>query len=215
MIGINTAIATESGYYEGYAFAIPSNLVWKVAQDLMIFGKVQRGFLGITASNITPNFLSKFRNVKGVQIQKISDDSPAQLAGLKENDIIIEIEGKKIQNLPQFYEKIACYPPNQTINTTIMRNGNMKQVNITLKEFHYQIQKNTNPNQMRGISIQYSNQQFYLQFERKSVLNNSKRVSIFSVNQQPISPLLFFTTKDKKLILEGIDEEGMPCHFSI
>lgn len=135
LIGINSAIATPTGTYAGYSFAIPVNIVKKVANDLLTYGAVQRGYLGIVIRDMTGN-LAKELNIKftpGVYIDSLTRGSAASEAGLKAKDIIIKIDEKRIETSPELQEIVAKHRPGEKLNVTFLRNGEEKQVIVILK----------------------------------------------------------------------------------
>jgi S1-C subfamily serine protease len=136
MVGINTAIASESGYFEGFSFSIPSNLVLKVVKDIITFGKVNRSFLGITAQNTNNPFFYKRMNTNGLEISSVSLNSPAFHAGLMEGDIILAINDLKLKNFPDLKQKIATLSPNETVNLRIFRNDQVISVKVLLKSLN-------------------------------------------------------------------------------
>jgi serine protease Do len=135
LIGINSAIATPTGTYAGYSFAIPVNIVRKVANDLLNYGAVQRAYMGIVIRDMTGN-LAKELNMKftpGVYIDSLTKEGAASEAGIKANDIIIKIDETKIETSPQLQEIVAKHRPGEKVKVTFLRNGEEKQVTVTLK----------------------------------------------------------------------------------
>lgn len=135
LIGINTAIATETGGYMGYAFAIPVNIVKKVVDDLIKYGEVQRGFIGVSIREIDSRLADELglKNRQGVYIDATLPGGSADLAGLKKGDIIREIEGKKISGVPELQEIIGSHKPGDKISLKAERNGKEKEITVTLK----------------------------------------------------------------------------------
>lgn len=136
MVGINTAIASESGFFEGFSFAIPSNLVLKVVKDIINFGKVKHIFLGITAQNTHNPFFYKKLNDNGIEISSVSINSPAFHAGLMEGDIILAVNNVKVKNFPDLKQKIATLSPNETVDIQIFRNDKVFNVKVCLDSLH-------------------------------------------------------------------------------
>ncbi len=134
LIGINTAIASPTGAYAGYAFAIPSNLVKKVVTDLKKYGTVQRGYLGVQISNLN-NQLSKKLNIerpKGVYIADVMEESAAT-GKLKKKDVIIAINDKKVENASKLQQLVALHRPGDEITITFIRDGKKQKTTVTLK----------------------------------------------------------------------------------
>lgn len=136
LVGINTAIASNTGAYAGYSFAIPSAIVNKVVDDLMNFGEVQRGLLGI---NISPlDYAKESLSVKtglsqGVYVAEVNKGSGADDAGILKGDIITKIDGRAIKNRSELLETIARKRPGDKVNVTVNRDGADKVFSVTLK----------------------------------------------------------------------------------
>src|SRR5688500_8641990 len=138
LIGINSAILAPNGTYAGYSFAIPVNIVRKIVNDLIEFGDVKRGYLGISYQpNETENArLIKQAGVKegqGVYVQSVPSDGAASQAGLKEGDVIIKINGTPVSSGMEMSAGIASYRPGEKVPVTYIRNGKENTVNVILK----------------------------------------------------------------------------------
>ncbi|MGY4386104.1 serine protease Do [Pedobacter sp. UYP24] len=139
LIGINAAIASQTGSYEGYGFAIPVNLVDKVVKDLITYGKVKRGLLGVSFPSpaTEDQFLIqqgiKPGSVKGAYITGVQNGSAAALAGLKPGDIIQGIDDKKINSSVELSERIARHHPGDKIKLDYKRGVQVASIDVTLK----------------------------------------------------------------------------------
>ena len=135
LIGINTAIMTSSGKYEGFSFAVPSNLALKVATDIMEYGAVQRGWMGVEISSVTNQLAEERRlpSVAGVYITIVNRGSAAYDAGLSGGDVILSVDDINTNTLPQFMEQIGRHRPGDKINVTYVRDGNIENTEVTLK----------------------------------------------------------------------------------
>jgi len=135
LIGINTAIITRSGRYEGYSFAIPANLARKVANDLIEFGVVQRGFLGVTIKEVTNEIAEQFNlsTLDGVFVDRVNQGGAAEESGLKKGDIITHVNGVKVVSSPELQEQVALFRPGQKIKVIYNRDGKSIEVDIQLK----------------------------------------------------------------------------------
>lgn len=136
LIGINTAIITRSGRYEGYSFAVPANLVRKVTKDLRDYGVVQRGIMGVYIDEITNNRAKELGlpTVEGVLITRISPGGSAEEAGIQKNDVIISINGIKTSTLPEMQELLGRYRPGNVLRVEYLRKGRPYEVEIILKD---------------------------------------------------------------------------------
>ena len=136
LVGINTAIITQSGSYEGYSFAVPANLVRKVVEDLKEYGIVQRGFLGVTIEDVDEAIAKKsgLQKLEGVHIAQINPNSAAEDAKLQTGDVITHINEVKVPSMPELQEQIARYRPGDQLSIQYIRDGKMYKTDITLKD---------------------------------------------------------------------------------
>ncbi len=137
LIGINAAIKSNTGSYAGYSFAIPSNIVKKVVGDLKEFGTVQRAFIGINIRNIDEKIAEEngIEDLNGVYVVGLADMGSAKVAGIKEGDIIKEIEGLKVNTVNELQAKIGEYRPGDEITVRLIREGNTLDKKVELKDF--------------------------------------------------------------------------------
>lgn len=136
LIGINTAIATETGFYAGYSFAIPSNLVQKVVGDLIAYGVVQRGFIGVSIADVSAEMARSkgLKSAEGVYVSGLSANGAAKEAGIQEGDIIIAIDGEQTKTSSELQEKIVNnHKPGDKVLVTILRDGEEKKFEVKLK----------------------------------------------------------------------------------
>lgn len=138
LIGINTAIATPTGTYAGYSFAVPVSLVKKVVNDLIEFGVVQRALLGISILDLNdPRIEDRdFDELKGVYVQAVNPGSAADEAGIEEGDIIVGIQEKNVGNVAELQEYVARNRPGDKIKVTYHRQGSQKVTYATLKNMN-------------------------------------------------------------------------------
>lgn len=136
LVGINTAIITRSGRYEGYSFAVPSNLVKKVINDLREFGKVQRGYLGVDIADVNPQIADQLglKNVEGIYVSKVRKNSGAEEAGLMAEDVITHINGVKVKTVPEMQEQVARLRPGNSISVEYIRKKENRRASIVLKD---------------------------------------------------------------------------------
>jgi Do/DeqQ family serine protease len=135
LVGVNTAIASPTGSYAGYGFAVPSNIVVKIISDLKDFGVVQRGFIGAMIRNIDGKFAKEkgLTTNTGVYVDSLTENSAAADAGMKTGDIIIAVDGISTSTSPKLMEMIGRHRPGDMIPLTIQRNGKEKEIMVTLK----------------------------------------------------------------------------------
>jgi serine protease Do len=126
IVGMNTAIASSTGYNQGYAFAIPSNLVQRVIKDLAEFGHVRRPMLGVSINNVSEEDAQvyKLKEITGVYVEGFnSDDTPAKQAGLHLGDVITAVDGKRIEQVGQLQRLIAEHAPGEYVALHVVRYG--------------------------------------------------------------------------------------------
>ena len=135
LIGINAAIASNTGSYSGYSFAIPVNIVRKITEDLRKFGLVQRAFLGVSIAEIDGKFAEnkKLNNTKGVYIGAAIENGAAALAGIKDGDIIVSVNAKMVNSNSELLEAISQFRPADKILLTIERNNKTMDFNVVLQ----------------------------------------------------------------------------------
>jgi Do/DeqQ family serine protease len=135
LVGINTAIASPTGSYAGYSFAVPSNIVKKVIIDLKNYGVTQRGFLGVSIRTMDGETASKlgFDKPYGVYVDNVNKGSAAEEAGLKSKDVITKINNVPVNSSPELQEQIAQYSPGSKVKVEYIRDGKQLTTTVTLK----------------------------------------------------------------------------------
>lgn len=135
LVGINTAIVTHTGSYEGYSFAIPVNLMTKVVDDIIKYGSYQRGYLGITIEDLDSDYADELgvKVTKGVVVTGFPPRSAAQAAGLQANDVIIKVNGQDVKNSNELTEKVATAKVGDTVTLSIVRESDYKDIQVKLK----------------------------------------------------------------------------------
>ena len=135
LIGVNTAIASQSGAYQGYGFAVPSNLALKVATDLIEFGEVRRALLGVTIGAVDFERASEIglNEVKGVEILSVSSDGAAALSGVRAGDVVLEVNGNTVNESNELQEKVAVLRPGDLVKLLIWRRGEVINKDVQLK----------------------------------------------------------------------------------
>lgn len=135
LIGINTAIITRSGRYEGYSFAVPANLVRKVIRDLRDYGTVQRGLLGVFIENLNSRQAEALglESVEGVLITRVSPGGAAEEAGMRKGDVIIRINNVKTRTLAEMQEQVGRFRPGNVLSVEYIREGKASQAKVILK----------------------------------------------------------------------------------
>ena len=134
LVGINAAIASHTGSYEGYSFAIPSNIVRKVVDDLLLYGQTQRGYLGVQIAELTSDLAEKLGldDVEGVYVAEVTEGGAAKMAGMKDGDVITYIGDKKVNTKTQLTEAVRQYRPGDKVEVQVNRHGSHHTYTLTL-----------------------------------------------------------------------------------
>ena len=135
LVGINTAIYSQTGSYSGYSFAVPVNIVKKIAYDLMDFGSVKRAVLGIVMAPIDDKIADelKLSSRNGVYISWVSESGAADKAGIKAGDVLVAIDSTHIRNIASVHEAVSRYSPGDEAVITVIRDGKEKEFDVTFK----------------------------------------------------------------------------------
>ena len=134
LVGINTMISSQTGSYVGYSFAVPSNITRKIVEDLMQFGNVQRGVLGIEGRELNANAAKELGTIKsqGFYIDNVTPKSGAEKAGLKKGDVIVKLDQKDINGFKDLSSYINTKRPNDIVNVTVIRDESEKVIPVKL-----------------------------------------------------------------------------------
>jgi serine protease Do len=169
LIGINTAIFSTTGGYQGIGFAVPTSMAKNVMDSLISKGKVIRGWLGVSIQPLTPDLAKEFnlKEEKGALIGDVIEKSPAEKAGLKRGDVIIDYEGTKVEDPIQLRNLVANTMPGNKVEMKIIRENMTKTVEVTIGELPAEIQKATtgeSENLLKGVTVQDLTPGIYDQF---------------------------------------------------
>ncbi len=135
LVGINTAIVSQTGAYAGYSFAVPVNIVKRIVDDLMDFGSVRRAVLGVVMSPITQEIADKLKlsSLNGVYIVEVSPGSAAEQAGVKKEDVLVKIDSVQVTNASSVQEIVSGFYPGDKATLTVIRGGKEKELEVTFK----------------------------------------------------------------------------------
>jgi serine protease Do len=158
LVGINTAIFSTTGGYQGIGFAIPSNMARTVMDSLIDTGKVVRGWLGVSIQSITPELAEQFQLEKdvGTLVADVVENSPAEKAGLMRGDVIIEFDGKQVDEPYNLRNMVASTHPGEKAEMTVIREGELLSLMVEIGELPSDDQKvpTKYENVLRGVSVQ-------------------------------------------------------------
>lgn len=135
LVGINSAIASNTGSYAGYSFAIPVNMARKVVADLLEFGEVQRAYIGVSIRDLDAKLAQEknIAEIKGIYVNGLTAGGAGEESGIREGDIIIKVADVAVNNVPELQEQISRYRPGDKINVTLKRNNQEKTLALVLK----------------------------------------------------------------------------------
>jgi Do/DeqQ family serine protease len=138
LVGINTAIASQTGSYSGYSFAIPVTIVEKVVTDLKAFGEVQRALLNVNIGDVNAEIAKKYDldKIEGVFVGKAQPGGAADIAGIKDNDVIISVDGVNVNSTAELQEQISKHHPGDKVTVVVKRDNKKKPFNVTLRNKH-------------------------------------------------------------------------------
>jgi Do/DeqQ family serine protease len=135
LVGINTAIASTTGQYAGYSFAVPVNIVKKVTNDLLEYGSVQRAYIGVSIRDLDQALAKELdlERIRGVYVNGITEGGAAQNAGMKTGDVILKVGNIDVNNVPQLQEQVGKFRPGDRVPITIVRSGKESVLDMTLR----------------------------------------------------------------------------------
>lgn len=159
LVGINTAIASQTGSYSGYSFAIPSNIVQKVVADLKEYGDVQRALLNVNIGDINADVAKKYNldKIEGVFVGKVLSGGAAEIAGIKDNDVIISVDNVNVNSTAELQEQISKHRPGDKVMVEVKRDNKRKPFNVTLRNKHGDtdiVKGNDNPDDIFGAKFE-------------------------------------------------------------
>lgn len=236
LVGINTAIASKTGSYSGYSFAVPVSIVKKVTADLLEFGAVQRAYIGVNISNVDQAEMGANYDgtTQGAMVRRLVEDGAAAKAGIKEGDIIVNVEGIAVNNVTQLQEQVGKYRPGDNISVEVMRDQKRKSFDVLLRDRYgnTEIKKMTEAdiNSVFGARLAPISSE---EKERLSLENGVKITKIESgklqrsglsqgfiithIDKEPVSSpeevSQILTNKRGGVLVEGVHNNGTPDYY--
>jgi Do/DeqQ family serine protease len=232
LIGINTGIASQTGSYAGYSFAVPVNLVDKVMRDLIDFGIVQRGYLGVQISDISQEIKEKNKlpDLKGVFIAKVIEGGSADKAGLKDNDVILKIGSKEVNSVAALQEEIGKRRPGDKVALSVrQKDGDVVTKELVLRNqdgetqllSKEEISKNyalgatfveLTDKEKKELNLSYGVKIKTINAGKLKSIGLSEGIIITKINNEPIETVEELTQKlsgvNRGVLLEIMDETG-------
>jgi len=235
LVGINTAIASKTGSYVGYSFAIPVSIVQKIVLDLMEYGTVQRAYLDVNIADINTEIQKQFEleKIEGVFITNATKGGSAYKAGIRNEDVILMINDINVNSVSELQEQISKYRPAEKLTVAVNRAGNIKTFNVILNNKFGNTEVVSNSDIIfLGASIKevptatkrYLNLKFGVQIEevgKKQLFSSGIKNSfiINSINKTPIyepSDLINIMKNAKnKIIISGIYPNGISAYYIV
>ena len=234
LVGINTAIVSQTGSYTGYSFAVPVNIVKRVAEDLIDFGSVKRAVLGISMGTVDKKFADemKLSAVAGVYINEVMKGSAAEKAGLQKNDVIISIDNQKITDASSVQAKVSSYHPGDKAVITYIRDGKQQQTTVEFQAaavqngetdldgsiaFYGARLKAANPDKLKALGLRSGVEIVSLGSGKMAEAGAEQGGIIAYVNGSAVSSPEDVVAKAKKasraVYIEGVDQNGRAFYF--
>lgn len=135
LVGINTAIASRTGSYSGYSFAVPVSIVEKVTKDLMEFGEVQRAFIGVRINEVSEELAEELGlgEIAGVYVNELVENGAAALSGIEPGDVITKVDNREVKNVPELQEQVSRFRPGDEVLVSLIRDGKTRDISVTLR----------------------------------------------------------------------------------
>ena len=234
LVGINTAIVSQTGSYTGYSFAVPVNIVKRVAEDLMDYGSVKRAVLGISMGSVDKKFADemKLSAVTGVYINEVMKGSAAEKAGLQKNDVILSIDNQKITDASSVQAKVSSYHPGDKAVITYIRDGKQQQTTVEFQAaavqngetdldgsiaFYGARLKAANPDKLKALGLRSGVEIVSLGSGKMAEAGAVQGGIIAYVNGAAVSSPEDVVAKAKKasraVYIEGVDQNGRAFYF--
>lgn len=245
LIGINTAIYSQTGNFAGYGFAVPISIAGKVASDIKEYGAVQRAVLGVmiqdvaTVREMSPEKAANIKSKEGIYVDSFAERSPAKEAGIQEGDVIIAINNAKTRSVGELQDLVNRYRPGDKVDVTVLRNNSEKKISVVLKNEsgNTSVVKKTDGIEIVGAAFKELTNEQKKQYgvsygvEIAGVDNNgkfrqegiTKGFIIMKINNQPVSSVEELESiiqsvgksQDKGLFISGFYPNGKTKYYAI
>ncbi len=236
LIGINTAIASRTGSFTGYSFAVPANIARKVSEDLKLYGEVQRGLLGVSIVDVDKEIQERLKldKVAGVLVAAVADGGGAKEAGMEAEDVIVSVNNEAINTVPQLQERIGRLRPGDKVKIGVVRSGKMKHFTVTLRSIRgtTEIVKVSDKNKLLGAIFEEvgtdDKKALRINYGLKIVKLNEGKLKqngiqngfiITKANRMPVTSVQDFerivATANEGLFLTGIYPNGRVAYYAI
>ncbi|MCP4312115.1 MAG: Do family serine endopeptidase [Bacteroidetes bacterium] len=235
LVGINTAIASRSGAYTGYSFAVPVSIVKKIVEDLMEYGAVQRAILGVRIQDVTAELAAEheMEKLKGVYVSDIIEGGAAREAGIKGGDVILSIDGVEVNSGAALQEQFSKYRPGEKVKVLVSRKGNLKHFEVVLRnlEGNTEIVKRdevleilganfapVSDREKRALGIRNGVKVTSVKSGKFSKVGIKEGFVLTSVNKTPVNSVKeiaeIFEDLEGGVIIEGVDKSGSKSYYA-
>lgn len=235
LVGINTAIASRTGAFTGYSFAVPVTIVKKIVKDLMEYGTVQRAILGVTIQDITAELASEkgIEDIEGVYVNGVRAGGAAKEAGIKAGDVIISIDGVRVNSGAELQEHVSKYRPGEKVKVIIKRGGKLKQFDVILRNLEGSteiIQKNdvlevlgasfapVSEREKRSLGIPNGVKVTSVKSGKFMKVGIREGFVLTSVNKRPVNSVKeiveILDGNEGGVIIEGVDRNGTRSYYA-
>ncbi len=235
LIGINTAIASRTGAFTGYSFAVPVSIVEKIVNDLIEFGAVQRAILGVTIQDVSSELVAekKLEGIDGVYVNGIRPEGAAREAGIKEGDVIISIDEVLLNSSAELQEQVSKFRPGEEVQVIVRRGGKLKQFDVVLRNLEGSTEivmkedvmevlgasfAAVSDREMRALGIENGVKVTSVKPGKFMKVGIQEGFVVTSVNKRPVSSVKHIVEILKDLeggvIIEGVDRDGSRSYFA-
>ncbi|MEZ5070914.1 MAG: Do family serine endopeptidase [Bacteroidales bacterium] len=235
LVGINTAIASRTGTFTGYSFAVPSSIVQKVVNDLMEFGTVQRAILGVTVQEVTAELAKEkgIEKIEGVFVTSTRADGAAREVGIRDGDIILSVNDAPVNSGAQLQEHVSRYRPGEKVKVVVRRDGKLKQFDVVLRNLEGStdlVQKNNvldvlgarfealNDKEKRSLGIAHGIRVSQVSEGKFMKVGIREGFILTTVNKRPVDSVTdiseILDDAQGGVIIEGIDHRGARAYYA-
>ena len=235
LVGINTAIASRTGAFTGYSFAVPVSIVEKIVKDLVEFGAVQRAILGVTIQDVSAELVEerKLSGVEGVYVNGIREDGAAKSAGIKEGDVIISIDEVPVNSSAALQEQVSKYRPGESVKVILRRDGKLKQYDVVLRNLEGSTEivkredmldvlgasfRPLSEKEKRSLGVSSGLKVDSLKPGKFSKVGIKEGFVVTSINKRPVNSVkdIAEILKDTEggVIIEGVDQNGSRAYYA-
>lgn len=235
LVGINTAIASRTGAFTGYSFAVPVSIVQKIVEDLMEYGTVQRAILGVTIQDVTAELAKEhdMDKLKGVYVNGVREGGAAKEAGVRVGDVILSIDDVEVNSSAALQEQVSKYRPGEKVKVLVSRKGNLKHFELVLRnlEGSTEIVKRdevldvlgasfapVSDREKRALGIRNGVKVTSVKSGKFSKVGIKEGFVLTSVNKTPVNSVkeIAKVLEDTEggVIIEGVDREGSKSYYA-